>query len=76
MKILDNTIFYERDIYFIFIGVSYFCSMHTLHTSTTSAIYFSDITAAIPDITECTHEKCKFNFKTTVLKQLIEDNFV
>lgn len=39
-------------------------------------MYFSDITAAIPDINEYTHEKFKFNFKIIILKQLIEDNFV
>lgn len=76
MKILDNTIFYGMDSYFIFNGVSYVCIMHTLPTSTTSAMYFSDATAAIPDITEYTHGKCKFHLNTIVLKQLIEDSFV
>lgn len=64
--------FYEMDIYFIFIGVWYFCNMHTLPTSTTFATYFADITAAIPD----KNEKFKFHFKTIAPKQIIDDNFV
>lgn len=64
------------DIYFIFIGVSYFCSIHTLPIYSTFNMYFFYITAAIPDITEYTLKNSKFHFKTIVFKQLMEDNFV
>lgn len=43
-------------------------------------MYFSDLTAAVPDMTEYTYEQFEFQkkivFKTIVSKQLMEDNFV
>lgn len=58
---------YKAIVSFLFLG--YFCSTHTLCTSTTFATYF-------PDITENTYAQFKFPCKSIVSRQPTEDNFV
>lgn len=60
----------SRPLFIFFPLVIFTVHTHYLHLP---AMYFSDITAAIPDITENTYGQFIFHCKSIVSRQLIED---